>query len=88
MRSGRRSQTPTAEQTKKKERMVKMIRNKTYRNFIIIKNKLVKEKGYSPEEATKITHLIFENVLYDKGSGDRSAEYFYDMVLSAEDFAK
>ena len=23
-----------------------MIRNKTYRNFIIIKNKLMKEKGY------------------------------------------
>ena len=68
--------------------MEKMIRNKTYRNFMIIKNKLVKEKGYSPEEATKITHRIFDNVLYDKNCGDRSAEYFYDMVLSAEDFAK
>lgn len=65
-----------------------MIRNKTYRNFMIIKNKLVREKGYSPEEATKITHLIFENVLYDKGCGDRSAEYFYDMVISIKDFAK
>ena len=28
----------------------KMIRNKTYRNFIIIKNRLMKEKGYSPKE--------------------------------------
>lgn len=64
-----------------------MIRNKTYRNFIIIKNKLVKEKGYSPEEATKITHIIFENVLHDKNRGGRSAEHFFDMVLSAEDFA-
>ena len=65
-----------------------MIRNKTYRNFTIIKNKLIREKGYSPEEAAKIAHLIFENVIYDKGFGDRSAEYFFDMVLSAEDFAK
>ena len=64
-----------------------MIRNKTYRNFMIIKNKLVKEKGYSPEEAVKISHLIFDNVLYDKGCGDRSAEDFYDMVLSIKDFA-
>ena len=65
-----------------------MIRNKTYRNFTIIKNKLIREKGYLPEEAAKISHLIFENVLYDKNCGARSAEYFYDMVLSAEDFAK
>ena len=55
---------------------------------MIINNKLIREKGYSPEEATKITHLIFDNVLYDKNCGARSAEYFYDMVLSAEDFAK
>ena len=54
---------------------------------MIIKNKLVKEKGYSPEEAVKISHLIFDNVLYDKGCGDRSAEDFYDMVLSIKDFA-
>ena len=55
---------------------------------MIIKNKLVREKGYLPDEAAKITHLIFENVFYDKGCGDRSAEYFYGMVLNAEDFAK
>lgn len=65
-----------------------MIRNKTYRNFIIIKNKLMKEKGYSPDEASKLTHLVFENVFYDKDYGNRSAEYFYSMILSAEDFAK
>ena len=65
-----------------------MIRNKTYRNFIIIKNRLMKEKGYSPDEASKLTHLVFENVFYDIDYGNRSAEYFYNMILSAEDFAK
>ena len=65
-----------------------MIRNKTYRNFIIIKNKLMKEKGYSPDEASKLTHHVFENVFYDKDYGNRSAEYFYNTILSAEEFAK
>ena len=65
-----------------------MIRNKTYRNFMIIRGKLIREKGYSPEEATKLTHLVFENVLYDKNCGDRPAEYFYNTISSAEEFAK
>ena len=65
-----------------------MIRNKTYRNFIIIRNKLIKEKGYSREEATKLTHLVFENVFDDKDYGNRPAEYFYNTILSAEEFAK
>ena len=65
-----------------------MIRNKTYRNFIIIRNKLMKEKGYSREEATKLSHLVFENVFDDKDYGNRSAEYFYNTILSAEEFAK
>lgn len=63
-----------------------MIRNKTYRNFIIIRNKLIREKGYSKEEATTLSHTIFENVFYDKDHGNRSAEYFYDMVLTAEQY--
>ena len=65
-----------------------MIRNKTYRNFMIIRGKLIREKGYSPEEATKLTHLVFENVLYDKNCGDRPAEYFYNTISSAEEVAK
>ena len=65
-----------------------MIRNKTYRNFIIIRNKLMKEKGYSRKEATKLTHLVFEKVFYDKDCGNRPAEYFYNTILSAEEFAK
>ena len=48
----------------------------------------MKEKGYSPDEASKLSHLVFENVFYDKDYGNRPAEYFYNMILSAEDFAK
>lgn len=65
-----------------------MIRNKTYRNFMIIRGKLIREKGYSPEEATKLTHIVFENVFDDKDYENRPAEYFYNTILSAEDYAK
>lgn len=63
------------------------IRNKTYRNFMIIRNKLIKEKGYAPEEASKITHQIFENVWFDKDYGNRSADFFYDLIVSAKEYA-
>lgn len=63
-----------------------MIRNKTYRNFMIIKNKLTKEKGYAPEDASKIAHQIFENVWYDKDYGNRSAEYFYNMIITSDEY--
>ena len=62
------------------------IRNKTYHNFLIIRNKLMREKGYTVAEATNLSHLIFENVFYDKGHGDRPAEFFYDLVVSAEEY--
>lgn len=64
-----------------------MIRNKTYRNFMIIKNKLTKEKGYAPEQASKIAHQIFENVWYDKDYGNHSADFFYDLIVSAKEYA-
>lgn len=60
------------------------MKRKTYRNFLIIKNKLMREKGYSSEEASNLTHLIFENTLNDMTG--RPAEYFYSMVLSKEEF--
>ena len=63
-----------------------MIRNKTYHNFLIIRNKLIKEKGYTEEEATKITHTIFENVYYDKDRGNRPAEYFYGLITTANEY--
>jgi hypothetical protein len=63
-----------------------MIRNKTYRNFTIIKNKLVKDKGYEPEEASKITHQIFENVWFDKDCGNRPAEFFYNLIIASDEY--
>ena len=60
-----------------------MIRNKTYRNFLIIKNKLMKEKHYSSEEAVAITHQIFDNVFMDQDYGNRSAEFFYSLIVDS-----
>jgi hypothetical protein len=63
---------------------MKNIRRKTYHNFLIVRNKLMREKGYDPTEASELTHLIFENAEND-GAG-RSVEHFYDMVLSKTDY--
>lgn len=60
------------------------MKRKTYRNFLIIKNKLMKEKGYPSDEASKLTHLIFENTEND-GAG-RTAEDFYSKILSKAEY--
>jgi hypothetical protein len=59
------------------------MRRKTYRNFLIVKNKLMNEKGYRPEEASEITHDIFENYDYDS---TRTVRDYYDRILSREEF--
>ena len=63
--------------------MFDRIKNKTYRNFMFIKNKLMTEKGYPADEASKITHLIFEN--HEANNKDRSIKWFYDMVISKQE---
>lgn len=60
------------------------MKRKTYRNFIIIANKLQREKGYSKQEAFDLAHKVFENVEND-GAG-RTAEFFYGMILSKAEF--
>ena len=60
------------------------MKRKTYRNFIIIANKLQREKGYPKQEAFDLAHKVFENVEND-GSG-RTAEFFYGMIVSKNDF--
>ena len=60
------------------------MKRKTYRNFMIIANKLQKEKGYNQQEAFDISHKIFENVEND-GAG-RTAEFFYRMIVSKEEY--
>ena len=60
------------------------MKRKTYRNFMIIANKLQREKGYSQQEAFDLSHKVFENVEND-GAG-RTAEFFYGMIVSKNDF--
>lgn len=60
------------------------MKRKTYRNFMIIANKLQREKGYNQQEAFDLSHKVFENVEND-GAG-RPAEFFYGMIVSKNDF--
>lgn len=62
---------------------MKTIKNKTYHNFLIIRNKLMNEKGYDPQTASKLTHNIFENLEANTG---RTAEEFYNRILSREEY--
>jgi hypothetical protein len=65
---------------------MRTIKNKTYRNFLIVKNRIVKEKHYDETEASKLTHLVFDNFEMDKGYGNKSIEFFLDRILSKEEF--
>lgn len=60
------------------------MKRKTYRNFIIIKNKLMREKGYGNDEASKLTHLVFDNTENDDAG--RTAEYWYSRILSKAEY--
>ena len=63
--------------------MLESMKNKTYRNFLIVRNKLLKEKGYDVQEANKLSHLIFENYNLDS---TRTIEWYYDRILSKAEF--
>lgn len=66
--------------------MLKTMKNKTYRNFIIVKNKLMKEKGYDKDEAAKLTHMVFDN--FESDHGFHNIQFWYDMILSKADYAR
>jgi hypothetical protein len=53
---------------------------------MIIANKLKREKGYSEKESFELAHKVFENVEADKQYGRRTAEYFYNMILSNSEY--
>ena len=53
---------------------------------MIIANKLKREKGYSEKQAFELAHKVFENVEADKQYGRRTAEYFYNMILSNSEY--
>ena len=63
--------------------MLTKMKNKTYRNFLIVKNKLMTEKGYDPTTATDLTHRIFENHSIDPF---HSIKEYYDRILTKEEF--
>lgn len=65
---------------------MRTIKNKTYRNFLIVKNRIVKEKHYDETEASKLTHLVFDNYEQDKGYGNNSIEFFLDRILPKEEY--
>ena len=60
------------------------MKRKTYRNFMIIANKLQRQKGYNQQEAFDLAHKVFENVEND-GAG-RTAEFFYGMIVSKTEY--
>ena len=60
------------------------MKRKTYRNFIIIANKLQREKGYPKQEAFDLAHKVFENVEND--CAGRTAEFFYGMIVSKTEY--
>lgn len=73
-------------QTLKRKEILKMLekmKKKTYHNFLIVRNKLMFEKGYEPREAERITHRIFNNYQLDN---THTIKWYYDMVLTKEEF--
>lgn len=63
--------------------MLETMKRKTYRNFLVVRNKLLKEKGYGVPDANDITHRIFENYRLDPS---RTIRDYYDRVLCKEEF--
>lgn len=63
--------------------MLEKMKNKTYWNFIVVKNLLMKEKGYDATTSTQITHRIFENYELDN---TRTIKDYYDRVISRKEF--
>ena len=62
--------------------MLNKMKRKTYRNFLIVKNLLMKEKGYDANESSLITHRIFEN--YELDSSRTIGDYYNRILTSAE----
>lgn len=63
---------------------MKVIRNKTYNNFMTIMNYIMKKKHYDQATALNLTHKVFDNVEANPGS---NAWRFAETILSAEEYA-
>ena len=62
------------------------MRNKTYHNFMRVMKYLQEVKHYTSAEAQSLAHIVFDNVEHDKKFGNRTAEYFMEQILPAEEF--
>ena len=60
-----------------------VIRNKTYKNFVYVLNK-IKAKGYNQTEAEKITHNLFAELNPNGMSMDR----MIDQILTYDEWIK
>ena len=63
--------------------MLNKMKKKTYRNFLIVRNLLMKEKGYGTQEATDLAHLIFGNYELDN---NYTIAHYYNRILTKEEF--
>ena len=62
---------------------MKKIRTKTYHNFLIVRNALMREKGYDPETANTLAHNVFAAMCGNPGL------YAYDIyrhILSKAEY--
>ena len=63
--------------------MLNTMKRKTYHNFLIVRNKLMNEKGYDPKTASELSHRIFENYHLDP---TLTVKDYYDRILTKEEF--
>jgi Mn-dependent DtxR family transcriptional regulator len=63
--------------------MLDKMKKKTYRNFLIVRNKLMNEKGYDPKTAADLAHRIFKNYSLDSF---HTIKDYYDRILTREEF--
>ena len=64
------------------------MKRRTHKNFMLVMDILQDVKHYSRSDAEKLTRLVFDNVENDSGKGklNRSAEYFIEKILPAEEY--
>jgi hypothetical protein len=68
---------------KGEQTMLTKMKKKTYHNFLIVRNKLMTEKGYDPRTAEDLAHRIFENY---KANPGQTVKMQYDRILTKEEF--
>ena len=60
-----------------------MIKNKTYRNLVIVANRIMREKHYDEKTAFELAHIVFENLEDNPG---HNINHFINMILTKEEY--